>query len=65
VLRLAAWLAGREVAEVFTAARFPTPHPDVSPGVPSGARYAWVGWEFLRSNDVPALIREVEALFVL
>jgi ABC-type Fe3+ transport system substrate-binding protein len=63
VRRVARWLAGPEVAEVFTAARFPTPHPEVPPGTPRGARYAWVGWDLLRSRDVPALIREVEGLF--
>jgi len=61
--QFAEWLAGATMARLFSRAGLPTPHPEVSSGLPVGTRYLWPGWERARSTDLSAELSEAQAAF--
>lgn len=62
--RLADFFASREVGEILAhRGLFPSCHPEVENKVPDPAPFLWLGWDFIRDNDLGALIPRVNELF--
>lgn len=60
---LAELIASQEVGRIFADASFPSCHPQVDNGLPPEARFKWLGWDFLKENDIEELISRIEAIF--
>ena len=56
------YLVGRRLAQILAGAGFPVPHADVDADV-QGKPLKWLGWDFLRQNDLPALNVEIDKVF--
>ena len=61
--RFAAHLEGPEVGRVCSGAFFPSLHPDVPCPLPQEASLAWLGWDYIRQNDLAALRRRASDLY--
>lgn len=57
------FITGKSFAEQATAQDFVMLHPGVDPGLPEGAAFNWLGWEFIRSNDLEQLKPQVQEVF--
>ena len=58
------FFASREVGEVLAHnGRFPSVHPDVDNRIEGPAPLQWLGWDYIYSNDITALIAHCENLF--
>lgn len=57
------FLAGPKVAAICAGAFFPAVHPAVDNRLPEGAAFKWIGWEYVKENDLEALIAEANRLF--
>jgi ABC-type Fe3+ transport system substrate-binding protein len=58
------FLTGVELAKVFAGAWFPTPHADVANNLPPGARLKWLGWDYLRENDLAGVNAAIDEIFL-
>ncbi|MGD9504318.1 MAG: ABC transporter substrate-binding protein [Syntrophobacteraceae bacterium] len=58
------YLLGAEMAKVFAGALFPTPRPDVPNQMPPGAGLKWIGWDYIRGNDLEKVNAEIDATFL-
>lgn len=53
----AEFFASREVGEVLShQGLFPSTHPEVDNRLPEGSRFMWLGWDYIVSHDLSALI---------
>ena len=51
--RIADFFASREVGEILShRGLFPSCHPDVVNQVPESAPLMWLGWDFIKENDL-------------
>ncbi len=57
------WLAGPELARALVGARFPVPHADVE-GELQDAPLKWVGWDWLRQNDLREVNGRIDGIFL-
>ncbi len=57
------YLTGGSLAKLFAGAHFPSPHPDAAVDLPPGG-LKWLGWEYMRANDIEALSDEIDRLFL-
>jgi ABC-type Fe3+ transport system substrate-binding protein len=57
------YLTGKELARVLVGARFPVPHGDVK-GEVQNRPLMWLGWDYLRRDDLLALNEEIDAIFM-
>lgn len=64
VREMAEMLAGRGIGEIFAAAGFPSPHPQVVNNLPPQARFKWLGWDFLKEKDLGELVPRLEKIFL-
>lgn len=53
-----------EVGRIFADVSFPSMHPAVKNDIPDDAPYNWIGWDFIRSNDVGSLIEDLTKEFI-
>ncbi len=54
----------RQVGEVLShKGRFPVLDPAVDNGLPQGASFTWLGWDFIASHDLGELIPRIDRLF--
>jgi ABC-type Fe3+ transport system substrate-binding protein len=58
------FLTGPEVARICAGAAFPAVHPDVDNKLPLNATFKWVGWDFVKSQDLKTLIGITNAIFL-
>ena len=42
---------------------FPVLNPEVDNRLPEGSRFSWLGWDYIRQNDIGELIPRLEKLF--
>ncbi len=62
--RVADLLASKQVGEILAhKGNFPSLHPDVDNRLPEGATFDWLGWSYVRDNDLGAMIPELRASF--
>ena len=57
------YLVSRQLAQILAGAGFPVPHADVAADVQTKP-LKWLGWDFLRQNDLPALNVEIDKVFM-
>ncbi len=57
------YLTGPELARSLVGARFPVPHAEVS-GALQDAPLKWLGWDWLRSNDIARVNAEIDKVFL-
>ena len=63
--RLAEFFASREVGEILAhKGLFPSCHPEVENRVPAEAPLMWLGWDFIKANDLGELIPRVNDIFL-
>jgi putative spermidine/putrescine transport system substrate-binding protein len=63
--QLADLFASKEVGEILShRGLFPSCHPEVENKVPEEAPFMWLGWDFMRENDLGELIPRVNDIFV-
>ena len=58
------FLLSEEMARVFADALFPTPHPAAENRMPDGASLKWIGWDYIRANDLETVNSEIDAVFL-
>ena len=57
------YLTGKELAQVLVGARFPVPHGDLT-GEVQDKPLMWLGWDYLRRDDLLELNREIDTIFM-
>lgn len=57
------YLTGNELARILVGARFPVPHADIDGDV-QDRPLRWLGWDYLRHHDLPALNAEIDRIFL-
>ncbi len=58
------FFASKEVGEVLSHnGRFPSVHPEVDNLITPDKTYMWVGWEFIRQNDIGTLLQKCLTTF--
>jgi len=61
---IAKFIAGKEMGEILShKGLFPSLNKDVKNIVPENAKFKWLGWDFIYSNDIGTLIKELNELF--
>jgi nitrogenase-associated protein len=58
------FLAGPEVARICAGAFFPAVHPAVDNRLPENATFKWIGWDYVKDNDLKALIAATNDAFL-
>ena len=58
------FLTGAEVAAICVGAAFPTVHPEVDNQLSDSATFKWIGWDYVKNNDLKALISATNAAFL-
>jgi ABC-type Fe3+ transport system substrate-binding protein len=63
--RIADFFASKEVGEILShRGLFPSCHPEVINKVPENAPLMWLGWDFIKQNDLGELIPKVNDIFL-
>ena len=57
------YLVGSQLAQILAGAGFPVPHAEVAAAVQEKP-LKWLGWDFLRQHDLPALNIEIDKVFM-
>jgi len=58
------FLASKQVGQVLAhSGLFPSVHPDVDNRIPNANKFLWLGWDYIYSHDISALIKHCEKLF--
>ncbi len=58
------FFASKEIGEILSHnGRFPSVNPEVDNRIPKENTYMWLGWDYLKNQDISKLIKEAEALF--
>ncbi|MCD6589111.1 MAG: ABC transporter substrate-binding protein [Candidatus Fermentibacteraceae bacterium] len=58
------FFASVEVGKILShSGLFPSVHPDLDNHISSENEFMWLGWDYIYSNDISALISKCEALF--
>ncbi len=53
-----------EVGKILShSGLFPSVHPDLDNRIPSQNKFMWLGWDYIYSNDISALIKKCETIF--
>jgi ABC-type Fe3+ transport system substrate-binding protein len=58
------FLSGAQVAEICAGASFPALHPGVDNRLPDDAAFKWIGWEYVKKNDIKSMLVEINATFL-
>lgn len=58
------FLSSQQVGEILAHnGRFPSVNPKVDNRIPAGNKYMWLGWDYIKNNDIAQLILMCEQLF--
>jgi ABC-type Fe3+ transport system substrate-binding protein len=58
------FFASKEVGEILSHnGRFPSVNPEVDNQIPSENQFMWLGWDFLKTEDISLLIKTCEDIF--
>ena len=52
------------MAGICAGAAFPALHPGVDNRLPQQAGFKWIGWDYVKNNDLKALIADTNAAFL-
>ena len=59
------FLTGREFGGKCARHSFPSLNPDVDNGLPEGAAFQWLGWDYIKSRDTMELRERIYKLFIV
>lgn len=62
--KISDFFTGASVGEICASVDFPTLNPAVDNKLPENAAFNWIGWDFIKHNDVGSIIKEVDKLFL-
>jgi len=57
------FLTGIEIGRIFAGSNFLSAHPDVDNHLPEGASLQWIGWDFIKKNDISSLTKKLNEKF--
>jgi len=58
------YFASKEIGEILSHnGRFPSVNPDVDNMISAEHKYMWIGWDFIKENDIGNLIKHCEKIF--
>ena len=58
------FFASKDVGEILSHnGKFPSVNPNVNNMIPKEQKYMWIGWEYIKENDIGSLIKVCESLF--
>ncbi len=58
------FFASKEVGEILSHnGRFPSTNPNVDNKIDKNNKFMWLGWDYIRDNDIGKLIKECERIF--
>jgi len=61
---VADYLYGKEVGEILShRGLFPSLNPEVDNNLPEGAKFNWVGWDYIYNTDMGALLEDLDKKF--
>jgi len=64
VEEVVSFFASREIGQTLAhTGLFPSAHPEVDNRLPEGARFQWIGWDYLYANDIGAAIEHCQRVF--
>jgi ABC-type Fe3+ transport system substrate-binding protein len=58
------YLTGKDLARILAGAYFPSPHPTASNRLPVGTGVKWLGWDYIRTNDLETANAEIDRVFL-
>jgi ABC-type Fe3+ transport system substrate-binding protein len=61
---ITSYLTGRDFGKLSADMGFPVPFSDVDNGLPEGAGFRWLGWDFIRGNDIHTLKSELSGIYL-
>jgi len=61
---IAKFFSSKKVGEILSHnGRFPSVHPDVDNMISNEHTYMWLGWNYIKNNDIGSLINKCERIF--
>lgn len=61
---IADFFASREAGEILShKGKMPSVNPEVDNQIPKENKYIWLGWDFIKENDISNLIKKCENIF--
>ncbi|MCT4598999.1 MAG: ABC transporter substrate-binding protein [Vallitalea sp.] len=58
------FFASKTVGEILSHnGKFPSIHPEVDNMISSEHKYMWIGWDYIKNNDIGQLIEKCEGIF--
>ena len=61
---LADFFASKEAGEILShKGKMPSVNPEVDNQIPKENKYIWLGWDFIKENDISDLIKKCENIF--
>lgn len=61
---LAGFFASKEAGEILShKGKMPSVNPEVDNRIPKENKYIWLGWDFIKENDISDLIKKCENIF--
>ena len=58
------FFASKEAGEILShKGKMPSINPDVDNMIPKDNKYMWLGWDFIKDNDISSLIKKCEGIF--
>jgi len=62
--KIADFFASKEAGEILShKGKMPSVNPDVDNQIPKENKYIWLGWDFIKENDISNLIKKCENIF--
>lgn len=61
---LADYLTGFQIAHICAEAYFPAVHADVKVNLPEHVKLKWLGWDFIKHNDIEQLVNTMNTTFM-
>jgi ABC-type Fe3+ transport system substrate-binding protein len=58
------FLSGPEVAAICAGAAFPAVHPAIDNRLPENATFKWIGWDYVKNNDLKTLTASTNTAFL-
>lgn len=58
------FFASKQTGEILAhKGKMPSVNPEVDNMIPSENKYMWLGWDFIKENDISSLIKKCEGIF--
>lgn len=62
--RITEFFTGSDVGKICAGASFPSLNPEVDNKIPENARFNWLGWDYIKSNDIGQIIDDLNKEFL-